>query len=93
MVRNTYEVLGDRAPVPCSKEDADSVAIGFDVPNGEPKEIPFKFPELLPTEMRMKITKTGFCASDAFQYNGGWKSDDQMVFPLVPGHEVAGHVT
>ena len=91
MVRNTFEVLGDRTYKIVPKEEADAIALGFSEPGYEIKDYCFKFPEILPNEMRIKVTKSGLCHSDAHQGLGQWGPNG--AFPLVPGHETIGIVT
>lgn len=91
MVKNTFEVLGDRAYQIVPKDQADAVALGFPQPGYDIEEYAFKFPELRSNEMRIKVTKSGLCASDAHQGIGEW--GDSGSFPLVPGHETIGIIT
>lgn len=41
-------------------------------------------------DVQIKITHCAICASDLHQVNNGWGG---ALYPLVPGHEIIGHVT
>ena len=90
MVKNTYEELGNRAPVPCSIEEADGVAWAMTEPGTAMTQLPFKHPPLLENEVRIKVTHAGLCHSDVFVATCGWH--DNVAFPCVPGHEIVGIV-
>jgi len=53
---------------------------------------PWKFPlnELGPNDVEIKVTHCGICHSDIHTINGDWETDQ---WPVVPGHEIIGHVT
>lgn len=87
---NTFEVLGDRAPIPCSIEEAQGVALAFMEPGSDLTPIPFRHPELLTNELRIKVTHTGLCHSDIFFSNESWFKGG--CFPMVTGHEIIGVV-
>jgi len=90
MVKDTYQELGDRAPVPCSRDDADAVAMAVMEPGTTLTPLPFKHPPLLDDEVRMKITHSGQCHTDVFIGSCSWS--DGVAFPCVPGHEMIGVV-
>lgn len=52
---------------------------------------PFKFPHIADDEVRIKITYTSLCQSDIHMGRKFWFDD--IVYPLVPGHEVIGRIT
>lgn len=43
-----------------------------------------------PNDVVVKIDYSGICHSDIHQARGEW---GQQLFPMVPGHEIVGHVT
>ncbi|MCS0636869.1 NAD(P)-dependent alcohol dehydrogenase [Streptomyces sp. LP05-1] len=45
---------------------------------------------LRPTDVRIEIKYAGICHSDIHQARDGWS---EGIFPMVPGHEIAGVVT
>ncbi len=49
---------------------------------------PFERPQIAPTELLLKIERTGICGSDKHMYAGHMA----LKFPLVPGHELVGTV-
>jgi len=53
---------------------------------------PFEFErrEVGPHDVLIEISYCGICHSDIHQVRGEW---GQMPFPMVPGHEIVGHVT
>jgi uncharacterized zinc-type alcohol dehydrogenase-like protein len=53
---------------------------------------PFQYdpPELGPGDVEVKITHCGVCHSDLHLINNEW---GMSVYPMVPGHEVIGHVS
>lgn len=87
---NTFELLGDRAPTPCDISEAHGVAMAFMEQGTTVTPLPFRQPELLPTELRIRVTNAGLCHSDVLSVNGGWSPN--MPFPMVPGHEIIGVV-
>jgi uncharacterized zinc-type alcohol dehydrogenase-like protein len=60
----------------------------------EPKAdlVPFKFSrrELRPNDVQIEILYAGICHSDIHQVREEW---GEAMFPMVPGHEIAGKVT
>jgi uncharacterized zinc-type alcohol dehydrogenase-like protein len=52
--------------------------------------LPFRQPSLLDTDVRIKVTHAGLCASDVHRSQGKWGQD--VILPLVPGHEIVGVV-
>jgi D-arabinose 1-dehydrogenase-like Zn-dependent alcohol dehydrogenase len=89
--RNTFEVLGDRAPKICEPGVADGFAIGFETPDADPQFYSYQHPDLLPHEMRIRVTKSGMCATDMLKARMQWGAGS--AYPLVPGHEIIGHIT
>jgi uncharacterized zinc-type alcohol dehydrogenase-like protein len=87
---NTFEVLGDRAPIPCSIEEAQGVAMAFMDPGTTLTPLPFKHPPLLSTELRIRVTHSGLCHSDIFFSNQSWFKGG--CYPMVTGHEITGVV-
>jgi uncharacterized zinc-type alcohol dehydrogenase-like protein len=53
---------------------------------------PFNFTrrELGPNDVLLQIEYCGICHSDIHQARGEWGNS---TYPMVPGHEVTGHVT
>jgi uncharacterized zinc-type alcohol dehydrogenase-like protein len=53
---------------------------------------PFQYdpPELGPGDVEVKITHCGVCHSDLHLINNEWGIS---VYPMVPGHEIIGHVS
>ena len=47
-------------------------------------------PEAGPGEILIKVTACGICHSDVHAVDGDWNPGPNL--PLIPGHEVAGHV-
>lgn len=76
---------------PCDIKEADAVAWVLLDPNGGLIKYPFKFPALANDEVRIKITYTSLCQSDIHMSRKFWGPD--VVYPIVPGHEVVGRVT
>jgi D-arabinose 1-dehydrogenase-like Zn-dependent alcohol dehydrogenase len=78
-------------------ENADAVAFAF-INNGDPVKYPYKYFDIEEDEVRIQITYTGLCQSDAMtvrQKWGPWYVMTQYVsaLPACPGHEVVGYVT
>ena len=71
-------------------EDADAVAYAFLEKTGDPVPYPFKFKEIKPDDIRIKIAHTGLCQSDTHTVRHYW---GYCLHPAVPGHEVAGYVS
>ncbi|CAG9322728.1 unnamed protein product [Blepharisma stoltei] len=90
MVRNSYELLGSRAPQPCNLGDAHGVAMAFLEPGTTVTPLPFRHPELLDNEVRVNVTHAGCCHTDVFYATQAWSKNGS--FPLVPGHEFIGIV-
>src|ERR1700731_2477755 len=53
---------------------------------------PFRFErrEPGPNEVVVEITYSGICHSDIHQVREEWGGS---IYPMVPGHEIVGHVT
>ena len=49
----------------------------------------FERRDTLPTDVKIKIQFCGVCHSDLHTVRGEWGNDS---FPVVPGHEIVGHV-
>ncbi|KAM3142268.1 hypothetical protein pb186bvf_005677 [Paramecium bursaria] len=73
-----------------TKATADAVAYGLLQAKGELTAYPYKYRELPENEVRIRITYTGLCQSDALHSRGLW--DPTISYPSVPGHEVCGVV-
>jgi len=41
-------------------------------------------------DVEIEITHCGMCASDLHQIDSGW---GPSIYPMIPGHEIVGHVT
>mmetsp|Transcript_701 Transcript_701/g.1340 ORF Transcript_701/g.1340 Transcript_701/m.1340 type:complete len:377 (+) Transcript_701:463-1593(+) len=89
-VINTYEVLGTRAPIPCDISRAHGVAMAAMVPGTTLTPLPFRHPELLGHELRIRVTHSGMCHTDPNTTDCKWF--DAGYFPCVPGHEIVGVV-
>jgi len=89
-IKNPYEVLGDRAPIPVDISEADGVAMAALVPGTTLTPLPFKQPEVLSNELRIRVTHAGMCHSDVNETDLRWR--EAHYFPLVPGHEIVGVV-
>lgn len=57
--------------------------------NGPFEVVERDVPEPGPGQVRIKVEACGICHSDAFVKTGGFPG---MVFPRVPGHEIAGRI-
>ena len=53
-------------------------------------KFPFKFPKLLPNELRTNILYAGLCHSDILTVREQW---GPAMFPLAPGHEIVAEVS
>lgn len=87
---SSYEILGDRASIPCDIGSAHGVALltkssGFDF-----EYLPFRHPPLLDKEVRIRVTHSGCCQSDTLMMKNGWGFTN---YPFVGGHETFGIVT
>eukprot|EP01017_Pseudomicrothorax_dubius_P031293 TRINITY_DN397_c0_g1_i4.p1 TRINITY_DN397_c0_g1~~TRINITY_DN397_c0_g1_i4.p1 ORF type:complete len:360 (-),score=117.94 TRINITY_DN397_c0_g1_i4:62-1141(-) len=69
---------------------ADAVAKAFIDKTPTMVEYPFKFPELKPYEVRLRILYTGLCHSDVHTVKSEWYP---AQYPVVPGHEILGIIT
>jgi alcohol/geraniol dehydrogenase (NADP+) len=87
---SSYEIIGERACVPCDIGDAHGVAIIADSPGLETHLLPFRHPPLLDKEVRIKITNSGLCQSDTMMMQNSW---GLTHYPFVGGHENLGIVT
>ena len=73
----------------CEEKDADAVAWAF-VNKEKMVKFPFKFPKLLPNELRANILYAGLCHSDVLTVRELW---GKAMFPLAPGHEIVAEVS
>ena len=73
----------------CEEKDADAVAWAF-VNKEKMVKFPFKFPTLLPNELRANILYAGLCHSDVLTVREQW---GPAMFPLAPGHEIVAEVS
>ena len=87
---SAFDMLGDRAPIPCTLGDADSFAWAFLKKGTTVVPYPFRQPPVADKEVRIKVTHAGLCHSDVIRSTGGW--GDNILFPIVPGHEIIGIV-
>lgn len=87
---STFDILGERAPVPCDIGDADGVAMAFMEMGSVVTPLPFRQPALLDDQVRIKVTHAGLCQSDLLSARGLWGPG--VIYPLVPGHEIVGRV-
>ncbi|HSX14105.1 MAG TPA: NAD(P)-dependent alcohol dehydrogenase [Chlamydiales bacterium] len=58
-------------------------------PGHELQPFAYNLPELQPHEILVKISHCGLCHTDLYMINNDWK---RSSYPLVPGHEIIGHV-
>ena len=67
-------------------------AKGYAVPQASKPLEPFTFErrELKPADVQLDIAYAGICHSDIHQAREEW---GPAIFPMVPGHEIAGVVT
>ena len=87
---SAYDLLGDRAPTPCSIGDAHGVAMAFmKPPELKVTKLPFRHPPLLDHEVRIRVVTSGLCHSDVMAANHSWMP---VPGPLVAGHEFIGIV-
>lgn len=89
-IKNTYEVLGDRAPIPCDISDAHGIAMAALEPGTTLIPLAFRHPALLPDEVRIRVTHCGMCHSDCNTTELKWSNSGE--FPCVPDHEIVGVV-
>ena len=56
---------------------------------------PFSVPrrELRPDDVQIQIQFCGVCHSDLHQVRNEWQSTLPTIYPVVPGHEIIGHVS
>ena len=73
----------------CDIKEADGVAWAF-VNKDKMVQIPFKFPEIAPDEIRVNVLYTGLCQSDVHTVRETW---GPCNFPIAPGHEIIGEVS
>ena len=88
---NSLEVLGEFAPQLCDEAHASAFAQAAMGPGTTLTLLPYNPPALQPNELRIEVTHAGMCHSDVFMTTLGW--GENVMFPLVPGHEIAGVVT
>ncbi|KAK7195843.1 NADP-dependent alcohol dehydrogenase [Novymonas esmeraldas] len=69
-----------------------STAYGWAAPNAQSKLEPYTFErrDVGPHDVEIKIAFCGVCHSDVHQARDQWGGS---TFPMVPGHEIVGHVT
>ena len=69
------------------------IANGYAVRTATDRLAPFRFERraVRPTDVAIAIKYCGVCHSDLHQARNEWRGDS--IYPMVPGHEVAGHVT
>ncbi|MBS0603951.1 MAG: NAD(P)-dependent alcohol dehydrogenase [Verrucomicrobia bacterium] len=58
-------------------------------PKSELQPYEYKEPALQPHELLIEITHCGLCHSDIHLIDNDW---NKSVYPLVPGHEIVGHI-
>ena len=86
----SYERMGDRAPTPCDIGDAHGVAQAFmQPPELTVTPLPFRHPELLDNEVRIRVVNSGLCHSDVMTATNSW---GPIAGPFVAGHEFIGIV-
>lgn len=90
-IMNSLEILGEFAPQPCDEAHASAFAQAALAPGTTLSLFPYNPAPLQPDELRIEVTHSGMCHSDVFMTTLGW--GDNVMFPLVPGHEIAGVVT
>jgi D-arabinose 1-dehydrogenase-like Zn-dependent alcohol dehydrogenase len=90
IIKNPYEAIGARAPIPCDISEAHGVAQAVLTPGTTLTPLPFRHPDLLDSELRIKVTHAGMCHTDTSFANLKWGNSG--FFPLVPGHEIVGVV-
>mmetsp|Transcript_49 Transcript_49/g.78 ORF Transcript_49/g.78 Transcript_49/m.78 type:complete len:370 (-) Transcript_49:213-1322(-) len=64
-------------------------AMGFTEAKGDVKLITYKTKPLSKTDADIRITYNGVCHSDLHMIDNDW---GMSRYPLVPGHEIVGHV-
>lgn len=89
-IKDPFKALRERAPVLCDISEAHGVAMAALVPGTTLTPLPFRHPNLLPTELRIRVTHTGMCHSDVNETSLKWRQS--FFFPCVPGHEIVGIV-
>lgn len=80
----TYTIVSD-------PKEADAVGWGFYSKNSKPTKIYFKFPELQPDEVRIKIHYTGLCFTEVHLVREDLFPTTN--WPIIPGHEIVGEIT
>ena len=73
----------------CKESEADALAYAF-INKSEMIKFPFKFPPLLPLEIRANVLYTGLCQSDIMTVRGKW---GEQIYPKAPGHEIICEVS
>ncbi len=76
--------------MPCTREEANAFCWGVTEAKGPLKRLYFKLPPLRPDEVRIRIRHIGLCHSDCFKVDEEWGKN--ILFPLVPGHEIVAEV-
>ena len=74
----------------CKKGEEDISCWGVQKVKGPLERLYFKFPKMDPDEIRLKVTNAGICHTDSSMIDNIWAAP--IVYPLVPGHEIAGIV-
>ncbi|GHC51387.1 NAD(P)-dependent alcohol dehydrogenase [Ulvibacter litoralis] len=64
-------------------------AYGAETNTSDLKEMNIERREVLPTDVKIKITYCGVCHSDIHTVKNDWKGSK---YPVVPGHEIIGRV-
>ncbi|OMJ89898.1 hypothetical protein SteCoe_7887 [Stentor coeruleus] len=87
---SSHQVYSDRTSKICDIGDAHGVAILSKAAGLDVEYVPFRHAPLLDNEIRIRVTDSGLCQSDAFMMKNAWGIS---AFPLVAGHEILGIVT
>ncbi len=68
---------------------------GYAVESKDAKFTPFEFArrEVGPNDVLIDILYSGICHSDIHQVRAEWEPGVPSIYPMVPGHEIVGHVT
>jgi len=76
--------------VSCARKESNVASWGVKEAKGPLSRLYFKLPPLGPNEARIKVLHTGLCHSDCFKADELWGPN--VLFPLVPGHEIVAEV-
>lgn len=68
---------------------------GYATKNSEARFEPFEFTrrEVGPKDVLIDVQYCGICHSDIHQARAEWEPAIPSIFPMVPGHEIVGHVS